>query len=368
MHLSGAKRSILSAFLLSFFTVNSLAVANPCELPFRNSSDVIPGAPFPLSSLQVSAAAPSRHVPTRFIVVDLDTVGADGRCRGIAERYPNIDDVTDFILLRQIARARGVALFDLLTWSDSDLIAIARGLVGAHANIPIDGERIGFEKRALHSYQQRVVPFTYRQPGRAESGFVVPVVKAPNHEGYCIGQRVHICELRENGLIAEIGRFATSAAHTKFNAGGGPPRTYYAPINHVNSRRWATEWARYQDFDRWRDYDMGGAYVGRPQDSQEGGRVLYYTNNGTAEMPAFVNFVPDPGYPGERGNGFHERSRAEVTASQLGAPVSHGCIRLTDFASKFLRWWIPLGAKTFFAYRTDRYRLYANGDGTPRRP
>lgn len=341
---------------------------NPCGAPFTAEAAVaIPGAPFPLSSLEISEARPSAAVPIRYIVVDLDTVGADGRCRGINERYPSLDDVSDFALLRRVAQARNVSLRDVSAWSDDEILASARSFLGAQAVSQLPRDRIGFEKRALFSYLHRVHPFSFRQAGRPESGQVNPVAKAGFHEGYCIGQRVHLCEMQPSGQARELAVFATSAAHGRYYpSGSGPPRTYYAPINFVNTRRWANQWGTYLDTDLYRDFDLGGAHVGRPADSREGARVLTYTNNGTAEMPAFVNFVPDRGYVGERGNGFHERSRAEITASQLGAPVSHGCIRLTNFASKFLRWWVPLGAKVFFAYHPGRYKLHAHPDGRPR--
>ena len=39
----------------------------------------------------------------------------------------------------------------------------------------------------------------------------------------------------------------------------------------------------------------------------------------------------------------------------LGTANSIGCIRLSDFGSKFTRWWVPQDARFFVLYNDNRY-------------
>ncbi len=65
---------------------------------------------------------------------------------------------------------------------------------------------------------------------------------------------------------------------------------------------------------------------------------------------------PAPEYPDAMtSNGIHEVALAELSRGMLGSPNSIGCIRVTDFGSKFLRWWTPQNCNFFILYSNDRY-------------
>jgi hypothetical protein len=66
--------------------------------------------------------------------------------------------------------------------------------------------------------------------------------------------------------------------------------------------------------------------------------------------------TPAKEYPKSmRQNGIHEVALAGLSMGMLGAPNSIGCIRATDFGSKFIRWWVPQNAKFFILYAENRY-------------
>ncbi|MFM7726425.1 MAG: hypothetical protein ACKO7B_06970 [Flavobacteriales bacterium] len=77
---------------------------------------------------------------------------------------------------------------------------------------------------------------------------------------------------------------------------------------------------------------------------------------GKVELPNFMLLEPHPSFKGAmRSNGIHEVALSQLSRGMLGAPNSIGCIRVTDFGSKFLRWWTPQDCNFFILYQEDRY-------------
>jgi hypothetical protein len=75
-------------------------------------------------------------------------------------------------------------------------------------------------------------------------------------------------------------------------------------------------------------------------------RVTFF--DGKSQLPNFMLMRPDPMYPrAMRQNGIHESSLSIVSKCMLGTPQSLGCLRMSDYTSKFLRWWTPQSAKLF---------------------
>ena len=73
-------------------------------------------------------------------------------------------------------------------------------------------------------------------------------------------------------------------------------------------------------------------------------------------MPNFLLMLPDPAYPrAMKQNGIHESSLSIVSKCMLGTPQSLGCLRMSDYTSKFLRWWTPQNAKLFVYIDDNRY-------------
>jgi hypothetical protein len=172
------------------------------------------------------------------------------------------------------------------------------------------------------------------------------------------GQYIVMCEACEDTLVM-IGKFATSAKRLNIgkrtNVDGssyeyyfnhmpvGNNRYYYAGLNTISSKHW--EYSRfYNYYDEFRDKELGGGHS----------RVVRYRNK--VELPNFMLLVPHPDYPDAMtGNGIHEVALSDVARGMLGTANSVGCLRVSDFAAKFLRWWTPQDCKLFIAYNDTCY-------------
>ena len=121
---------------------------------------------------------------------------------------------------------------------------------------------------------------------------------------------------------------------------------YYFPENYISMRYWDNTPGTYSEDDIKRDAFMGGS------EGHKGQRF-----NGGVIMPNFLRFRSMT-FPPKQGNGIHEKTLgAEPTISDfMGAPVSRGCFRLDDFPARFLRWYIPTGAKFFIVFDNEHYR------------
>jgi hypothetical protein len=56
-----------------------------------------------------------------------------------------------------------------------------------------------------------------------------------------------------------------------------------------------------------------------------------------------------------RQNGIHEVALRGLSRGMLGTANSIGCLRVSDFGSKFLRWWVPQNCKIFVGYKDSLY-------------
>ena len=54
-------------------------------------------------------------------------------------------------------------------------------------------------------------------------------------------------------------------------------------------------------------------------------------------------------------NGIHQLALRELSMASLGTANSLGCIRVSNFGSKLIRWWTPKFANLFIAYQDERY-------------
>lgn len=175
---------------------------------------------------------------------------------------------------------------------------------------------------------------------------------------YSAGQYIVLCEACQDTLIM-IGKFATSAKRLTIRerrgANGeieeyysqhmptGRSRFYYAGLNTMSSKHW--EYTRsYDYYDILHDQKLGGGH----------NRVVKYRDK--VELPNFLTVVPSPDYPDAMtGNGIHEVALSDVARGMLGTANSLGCLRVSDFGSKFLRWWVPQDCKLFIAYNDTLY-------------
>ena len=162
-----------------------------------------------------------------------------------------------------------------------------------------------------------------------------------------------------NDTLKLIGKFATSAKRQDFKfekdstgkeiktpieyVPTGPRRGYYAGLNRITSKNWETE-RSYDSLDIERDNELGGG----------NNRITIFDKK--VELPNFLLIEPDKSYPKSmRRNGIHEIALNYLPRGMLGTPNSIGCLRISDFGSKFFRWWTPQNTKFFIAYNDSLY-------------
>lgn len=154
----------------------------------------------------------------------------------------------------------------------------------------------------------------------------------------CRGQTISLCEKKEN-TIRLVARFVISSGvvqRTYYN--------YYTPIMLVRTRNGD---GREENFIR--DSFLNGDYPGTSSE-----KLLKYENK--IPMPNFMQFVPYPGMKGETQNGIH-RYPFDKDKKYLGKPSSQGCFRTSDVGTRFIRDWVPLGAKLFVLHNTVTHPL-----------
>jgi hypothetical protein len=296
-----------------------------CRIPFERLNDPKTGEPFPLSAALNDNDNLPAHLRQRYIVADLNSANENGICRGVREYFAAVDELSEFPRLRAIAVAR-----------KTDVAALAKESVEAlraSERTPGNSEGLALELEGLKNYLQQV------QRHKTD-----PVVKARVFNGYCVGQTLSFCEIVD-GRPKLVYRFITSSSRAK-----PPLNRYYAPINFIKSRSWSSD-RRYTPADARRDARMGGGSA----------RIVPFHNGGNPiEMPNFLHFLPEAGYPGEPRNGIHQIAGGLDSGGTFGSPVSLGCIRLHKFQAKLARWWIPSQAKFFVYFEPAQYRHFGH--------
>ncbi len=207
-----------------------------CRIPFETLKDPKTGESFPLSAALNENAKLPENLRQRYIVADLNTADEHGYCRGIAEYFTPVGELTEFPRLRAIAAARAVDVASLASAPVEKLLASEPG--------PGDPAGLALELEDLKNYLQQV------QRYKTE-----PLVKRAVFGGYCVGQTLSLCEI-VNGQPKLVYRFVTSSSKW-------PPQLYryYAPINFIKSRSWSSD-RGYTPADARRDARMGGGSAG----------------------------------------------------------------------------------------------------------
>lgn len=298
----------------------------PCRIPFEKLKDVKTDAPFPVAAAVNENDKLAEPIRSRYIVADLNSADETGLCRGVTEYISRLEELSEFTRLRKIARARNIGIETLAKETPKSLLA-ADAPAGEVAALTIELED-------LNNYLEQVHRFKTDH-----------VVKARVHNGWCVGQTLNFCEIRD-GKPKLVYRFVTSSSRWQQK----PNNNYYAPINVIQNRNWSSD-RRYTPADAKRDERMGG---GRPH-------IAMFENGGhPIEMPNFLHFLPDKGYTGERANGIHQIAGGLDSGGTFGAPVSLGCIRLSRYQAKLARWWTPRQAKFFIYLDANGYRNYGD--------
>ncbi len=313
---------------------------NPCYLPLIKDSNLWEkGYPvgFNHEDLYNDSLSSTNTYRNRYLVGDFNAVLPNNTIRGVQEIYPTLSALPEFKDL------------------DPKLISRLENYVPGNPdseNLKTDLVSILGEKTAQVYLNFLKKIWAYK---------LIPVRRdfsIENQNVYSAGQSIVMCEACKDTLLM-IGRFATSAKRQDigFKTGANgvkrkyyyeylpteQRRKYYAGLYRITSKNWETA-RSYDSLDIDHDKQLGGG----------NNRVTFY--QGSAELPNFLLLQPDKKYPNAmRSNGIHEVALRELARGMLGTANSIGCLRVSDFGSKFLRWWVPQNCKLFVAYNDTLY-------------
>lgn len=325
---------------LSLEELWSYYLINPCYLPLiKDSALWEPGkhVGFNYSDLFNDSLSPESKYRNRYLVGDFNVIDPDGTNRKLQEIYPSLTNLHEFDSIS----VEILAKLDSLRYGGKAYDSVLRSI---DTLVPLEYLPV-FKNFLTQVWNYKMLPIS-RDYSFYWSSLFVP------------GQYIVMCEACEDTLVM-IGKFATSAKRLNIgkrtNVDGssyeyyfnhmpvGNHRYYYAGLNTISSKHW--EYSRfYNYYDEFRDKELGGGHS----------RVVRYRNK--VELPNFMLLVPHPDYPDAMtGNGIHEVALSDVARGMLGTANSVGCLRVSDFAAKFLRWWTPQDCKLFIAYNDTCY-------------
>ena len=325
---------------LSQELIRLFSQTNSCYLPLLKDPDLHQKGSkvgFEWTDLFNNSLAEDSQYKNRYLVGDFMALNEELESRGIEEKNPDLEHLVDFKEYDE----KLFELFDVAERSANDeklLYAYIR------TNCSDDSvELLNFYKKV---WRFKTPPF-------------VRTFSRMRNNVYASGQRVCLCEAHEDTLLL-IAQYATSSKRlepsVKKDSTGkvisvshfeylpiGKRRRYYASQYRITSKNWERD-RKYEKADIRHDKKLGG---GNKQ-------VTYY--QGRAQLPNFLLMEPTKDYPkAVHQNGIHEVALRELSRGMLGTANSIGCIRLSDFGSKFTRWWVPQDARFFVLYTKERY-------------
>ncbi|MDG1741655.1 MAG: hypothetical protein P8H43_03680 [Crocinitomicaceae bacterium] len=313
---------------------------NSCYLPLLKDPALYPKGSkvgFEWSELFNNSLIKESQYKNRYLVGDFMALNEKLESRGIKEINPNLHDLIDFNGYDEEL----FELFDTAEQSANDVDKLYSFIRDKYTDDST--ELINFYKKV---WVFKTPPFV-RKFSRMRGNV------------YAAGQRVCLCEAHVDTLIL-IAQYATSSKRlepvVKRDSIGevvsishieylpiGRRRRYYASQYRITSKNWEGD-RKYEGADIEHDKKLGGGNK----------RVTYY--KGRAQLPNFLLMEPTDDYPSAmRQNGIHEVALRELSRGMLGTANSIGCIRLSDFGSKFTRWWVPQDARFFVLYKDNRY-------------
>ncbi len=274
----------------------------------------------------------------RFIVGDFNSLSYSKKTSGIYELYPSLTSLKEFSFIDKSILEK----IDTTLYSEANLNNI-------YASVR---SKYGMKSAPFINFVEKV--WKYK---------IIPIARAysiNNEQVYGVGQVLVLCEACKDTLKL-VGKFATSAKRQDFlfekDADGNQykksfeyaptyeRRGYYAGLNTITSKNWESE-RSYDSLDIARDNEVGGG----------NNRITIF--DGKVELPNFLLIEPDKSYPkAMRRNGIHEIALNYLPRGMLGTPNSIGCLRVSDFGSKFFRWWTPQNTKLFIAYQDSLYLI-----------
>ncbi len=313
---------------------------NSCYLPLlKDSSFYNPNfkVGFDWSDLFNDILSIDSEYRNRYLVGDLMTLDENLESRGIKEKNPDLSKLIDFKKYDN----KLFELFDKAEQSEDDKKILFQYIRKNYPNDTI----------ALNNFYEKV--WRFKTPPYQRKFSVM------RNKVYASGQRICLCEAYRDTLLL-VAQYATSSKRLtpiidKDSSGNTistkhieylpieKRRSYYASLYRITSKNWETDRV-YENADMVHDNKVGGGNQ----------RITFYKGN--AQLPNFLLMEPSIEYPkAMRSNGIHEVALRELSRGMLGTANSIGCIRLSDFGSKFTRWWIPQSANFFILYKENRY-------------
>ena len=312
---------------------------NPCYLPLLKDTDQWEKGSrvgFDFENLFNDSLPKNHKYRNRYMVGDFNALDVNFKNKKAKEIYPRLIEMKDFDgLSKSLINRMDTTRFGSTNYNI--LLADIRTIKKDSSEIYIN-------------FLEKV--WKYR---------MVPITREFSIEGnnlYAAGQSVVMCEACEDTLIM-LGRFMVSSKrqepNEKVDENGkihkfyteylpyGKRRVYYAGKNRITSKNWETE-RKYEKLDIERDKSVGGG----------NNRITYFRGN--IQLPNFLLIKPSAEYKNSmHGNGIHEVALSGLSRGMLGTANSIGCIRVSDFGSKFIRWWVPQNCNFFISFDDKRY-------------
>ena len=320
--------------------IRSYAKINSCYLPLLNDSTLYPDNKrsfFSWNELLNDSLAKDNPYRNRYLVGDFMALDENLQNLGIEEINPDLSKLLDFEKYNQ-------ELFTLMDAAVDSKDSETALFTYIKKNYPEDSE-------VLTNFYSKI--WKFKTPALNKKFAVI------NNKAFALGQKLCLCEAKQDTLLL-ISRFSTSAkslipSEKKDETGKvlstsyvrslpiGKTRSYYGAQYLITSKNWETA-RKYENLDKFHDEKLGGG----------NNRVTFFKTG--AQLPNFLLMTPGKDYPkAMRQNGIHEVALSGLSMGMLGSANSIGCIRVTDFGSKFVRWWVPQNAKFFILYAENRY-------------
>ena len=331
-----------------------LAQNNPCYLPLIQdpsywSPEYDSTKHIYYRDLYNATLSGTPHLPDsllfarRYLVGDFMVLNADSSIRGSEEFYPRIEELFDWLPYQSqwMEEHMRYPLYQSDEVIDRLKDSITHYVNHNHPVFTAESQINFFNK--VWRFYGRPIKKTYSFAGNAV---------------YASGQRLCMCEAywdtlhwvgsvavssKKHGIqtINEPDSTETTTTYDHFPL--GRMRNYYGALYTISSKHW--EYRRsYDSLDRVHDTLMGGGH----------NRVVRY--KGKIELPNFLTMHPSTSYPeAMMDNGIHEVSLRQIPRNMLGTCNSVGCVRVSDYIAKYLRWWVPQDCNFFVAYQPHRY-------------
>ena len=309
---------------------NEILKRNPCYTPILENIDRIHNKHYTYSDLFNTTFDKSNYLSWRYIVADFNTTDENGKCKGCHDEQILNHELPEFREILSFWKEKNI--------SPSNELEFTKWFEALSTN---EKEKWQDQFYTYLNYYQHVEKF------RTEPLYRDTIIEVEGKK-YCIGQRLCLCEIKNDTLVM-VAQFVTSsknAAKSQANQHDydGQPR-YYGPKCKITSRYWDHQFA-YDSLDLKRDKRLGFSSK----------HIITY--KGHVPLPNFMHITPDDEFPGAKGfvNGIHEFAVGGLRPGLfMGTPISLGCVRLHDYPSKFVRWWTPVNANFFTCYENNRY-------------